>query len=163
MRSRPRRAPAPASPRSGRQIRCRPRVGRAASVVLQIVACPDGGIGLVERKLFAARTRVCPAEQAMLPGEMALERGPNLARELEVAGPHQVTDEHVHEHQVHVVVVVGNIAVEWSSFSLRVSWLLASQGPVAGSPVATGVTFCRLSQWRMLTTARSWLPSASST
>ena len=86
-------------------------VGRAAAVVLQIVAGPDGGVGLIERKLLAARTRVRPAEQAMLPGEMALQRGPNLARELEIAGPHEVAQKHVHEHQVHVVMVVGEVAV----------------------------------------------------
>ena len=51
------------------------------------------------------------AEEAMLPRQMPLEGGPDLAGEVEVAGPHQVADEHVHEDEVHVVVVAGEIAV----------------------------------------------------
>ena len=86
-------------------------VGRAAAVVLQVVAGPDGGVGLVEREGLAACGSVGAAEEAVLPGQMALEGGPYLAGEVEVAGPHEVAQHHVHEDHVHVVVIAGEVAV----------------------------------------------------
>ena len=86
-------------------------VGRAAAVVLQVVAGPDGGVGLVEREGLTARGGIRAAEEAVLPGEVALEGGPYLAGEVEVAGPHEVTQHHVHEDHVHVVVIAGEVAV----------------------------------------------------
>ena len=86
-------------------------VGRAAAVVLQVVAGPDGGVGLVEGERFTACSGIRPAEEAVLPGQMALEGGPYLAGEVEVAGPHEVAHEDVHEDHVHVVVIAGEVAV----------------------------------------------------
>ena len=46
----------------------------------------------------------------MLPSEMPLQRRPHFLGKLQIARPHQVSQQHVHEHHIHVVMVVREVA-----------------------------------------------------
>src|ERR1035438_215565 len=77
------------------------RVGGSAAAVLQIVAGPDGGIGLVKRKLSPIGRSKGATEEALLPRQVTLERWPYLPREDRVPGPAQVAQQHIEEDHVH--------------------------------------------------------------
>src|SRR5665213_1191322 len=85
-------------------------VSSAAAVVLKVIAGPNAGIGLVEWKLFFARTRSrigeASTKQALLPLNMTIERRPYLARKFEVASPAQMSQQRVEEDEIHIVVIV---------------------------------------------------------
>jgi hypothetical protein len=86
-------------------------VSDSAAIVLEVVAGPDGGVGLVERELGAVAAGEGAAEEALLPCEVALEGGPDFVGEVEVAGPAKMAEEHVEEDHVHVVVVVRQVSL----------------------------------------------------
>ena len=89
----------------------RGRVSRTAAVVFQVVAGPNRRVRLVEGQILAARPGIRPAEKALLPSEVALEGGPDLAHEFEVSSPAQVAQKHIEEHHVHVVVIRGEVSI----------------------------------------------------
>ena len=81
-------------------------MGCASAVVLQVVTGPNSRVGLVQRQIA-----IRPAEETLLPSEVALEGGPDLAREVEVPRPAQVAQEGIEEDHVHVVVIPRQVSI----------------------------------------------------
>ena len=107
-------------PRVGAEQLCHPRrhpvvpvvvsrrMGHAAAVILQIITCPDCGVGFVEWQSIATERAT---EQASLPRQMSFNHRPHLPREIEIAPPQEVPKECVDVDSIHVVMRVRHVAV----------------------------------------------------
>src|SRR5262245_55216403 len=80
------------------------RVSNTTTAVLQRVAGPDRGIGII-------KTVVIRIEVPLLPRKVPFDQRPHLSYIGGVAGPIKVVEQLVDKHQVHVVMMSPDVAI----------------------------------------------------